>query len=107
MRLTRCVQFGDRTRLLRVKSGMAETSRILISFEDSGTGIDAKNINRIFDPFFTTKPQGMGMGLAICRSIIEAHGGSLTASPGIPHGSVFEITLPFAGQNQPRILSGM
>jgi PAS domain S-box-containing protein len=90
---------GDRTRLLRVKSIIVETSRILISFEDSGTGIDTKNIDRIFDPFFTTKPQGMGMGLAICRSIVEAHGGSLTVSPGIPHGSVFEIALPFAGKN--------
>jgi PAS domain S-box-containing protein len=90
---------GDRTRLLRVKSAIAESSWILVSFEDSGTGIDTKNLDRIFDPFFTTKPQGMGMGLAICRSIVEAHGGSLTVSPGIPHGSVFEIALPFAGQN--------
>jgi len=89
---------GDRTRLLRVKSTTAETERILISFEDSGIGIDTKNLARIFDPFFTTKPQGMGMGLAICRSIVEAHGGSLTVSPGISHGSVFQIALPIARQ---------
>jgi PAS domain S-box-containing protein len=84
----------DRTRLLRVKSAIVERSQVLISFEDSGAGIDIKNVGRIFDPFFTTKPQGMGMGLAICRSIVEAHGGSLTASPRMPHGSVFEILLP-------------
>jgi PAS domain S-box-containing protein len=87
---------GDRKRLLQVKSTIVETTRILISFEDCGTGIDTKNLERIFDPFFTTKPQGMGMGLAICRSIVEAHGGSLTVSPGVSHGSVFQIALPFA-----------
>jgi len=82
-----------------VKSAIVETDRILISFEDSGAGIDTKNLERIFDPFFTTKPQGMGMGLAICRSIVEAHGGSLTVSPSIPHGSIFQIALPFAPTN--------
>jgi signal transduction histidine kinase len=87
---------GDRDRLLQVKSTIVETSWILISFEDSGTGIDTKNLERIFDPFFTTKPQGMGMGLAICKSIVEAHGGSLTVLQGISHGSVFQIALPFA-----------
>jgi signal transduction histidine kinase len=87
---------SNRTRLLRVKSAVIDPNRIMLSFEDSGTGIDSKNIERIFDPFFTTKSQGMGMGLAICRSIVEAHGGNLTVSPGIPHGSVFQITLPLA-----------
>jgi signal transduction histidine kinase len=68
----------------------------MLSFEDSGTGIDSKNLEHIFDPFFTTKPQGMGMGLAICQSIVEAHGGNLAVSPGIPHGTVFQIALPLA-----------
>ena len=89
---------SDRTRLLRVKSAVVNPNRIMLSFEDSGTGIDSKSLERIFDPFFTTKPQGMGMGLAICRSIVEAHGGNLTVSPGIPHGSVFQIALPLARQ---------
>jgi signal transduction histidine kinase len=87
---------SNRTRLLRVKSAVVNPDRIMLSFEDSGTGIDSKNLERVFDPFFTTKPQGMGMGLAICRSILEAHGGNLTVSSGIPHGSVFQIVLPSA-----------
>jgi signal transduction histidine kinase len=59
-----------------------------------GAGIDPKDIERIFEPFFTTKAQGMGMGLSICRSIIEAHGGRLWASSGIDCGSVFNVQLP-------------
>jgi signal transduction histidine kinase len=62
--------------------------------EDSGTGIEANDINKIFDAFFTTKKNGMGMGLAICRSIVEAHDGSLSASRGAPHGSIFAVILP-------------
>ena len=70
---------------------------VLVSVEDSGPGIDPANIDRIFEPFFTTKSDGMGMGLAICRSIIEAHGGRLWASSGVDHGSVFSILLPAIG----------
>ena len=84
----------DRTRVLHVRSGMLEPDGITISVEDSGTGIDPKNADRIFDAFFTTKANGMGMGLAICRSIVEAHGGTLSASPGVPHGAVFQVSLP-------------
>jgi PAS domain S-box-containing protein len=84
----------DRARVLHVKSAALESNRIMISLEDTGTGIESKDLERIFDAFFTTKPNGMGMGLAICRSIVEAHGGSLTVSPGVPHGSVFQIALP-------------
>jgi signal transduction histidine kinase len=56
--------------------------------------MDPKDVNRIFDPFFTTKPHGMGMGLSICRSIVEAHNGSLSTRPADSRGSVFEIALP-------------
>jgi signal transduction histidine kinase len=63
---------------------------------DTGSGIDPKNINRIFEAFFTTKARGMGMGLSICRSIIEAHGGRLWASAAVPCGSIFHIELPRA-----------
>jgi signal transduction histidine kinase len=65
----------------------------------SGAGIDPKNMDRIFDAFFTTKARGMGMGLSICRSIIEAHGGRLWASHGTTHGTIFYITLPIRGSD--------
>jgi PAS domain S-box-containing protein len=85
---------GDGTRVLRVKSGSLDAGRMMISIEDSGMGIDPMSIERIFDPFFTTKTDGMGMGLAICRSIVEAHGGALSVSPRTPQGSCFQIVLP-------------
>ncbi|WP_051383475.1 sensor histidine kinase [Bradyrhizobium sp. WSM3983] len=84
----------DRARTLRVKSATSKTDGVLITVEDSGQGIDQENHRRIFNPFFTTKPQGMGMGLTICRSIIESHGGNLSASAAHPHGTVFRVVLP-------------
>jgi PAS domain S-box-containing protein len=84
----------DRERLLRVRSRRFDSSGVAVSVQDSGSGIDPENKERIFDAFFTTKSNGMGMGLAICRSIVEAHGGNLSVSPGVPHGSVFHIVLP-------------
>lgn len=84
----------NRERLLSIKSGVHGPGTVMIMVEDSGTGIDPNNTERIFDAFFTTKSDGMGMGLAMCRSIIESHGGRLWASPGASHGSVFHIVLP-------------
>src|SRR5262245_1380771 len=84
----------DRVRTLRVRSRPFDSRGVAVSFQDSGTGIDPQNRDRIFDAFFTTKANGMGMGLAICRSIVEAHGGTLSVSPGVPYGSVFHIVLP-------------
>jgi signal transduction histidine kinase len=66
--------------------------------EDSGTGIDPSDMEFIFDAQFTTKSDGMGIGLSISRSIIEAHGGRLWASPRTPHGSVFHVVLPSSQQ---------
>jgi signal transduction histidine kinase len=83
-----------RPRILRVISQLQQSGDVLFAVMDVGTGLDPANMNRIFDPFFTTKPEGMGMGLAICRSIIEGHGGRLWASPQLPHGSVFQFTVP-------------
>ena len=84
----------DRARVLRVRSGPSISNGVAVSVQDFGTGIDPENIDRVFEAFFTTKTNGMGMGLAICRSIVEAHGGNMSVSPGVPHGSVFHIFLP-------------
>ncbi len=84
----------DRNRFLRVTTELNGSEEVFVTVEDSGTGIAPGNIDRIFDTFFTTKPHGMVMGLAICRSIVESHGGRLSASPGYPHGAVFQIVLP-------------
>jgi PAS domain S-box-containing protein len=84
----------DRNRILRVKSNPNGSAGVLITVEDSGIGIVPENINRIFSAFFTTKSHGMGLGLAICRSIVESHGGRLSASPNYPHGAAFQIVLP-------------
>ena len=86
----------NRARILRVKSELNGSNRLMITVEDSGTGIDPKDIDRIFDTFFTTKSQGMGMGLSICRSIIEKYGGRISVSHGEPHGSIFHVLLPAA-----------
>jgi signal transduction histidine kinase len=68
----------------------------VVTVEDSGPGLDAANAERIFEAFFTTKPGGMGMGLSISTSIVEAHGGRLWASPNLPHGTAFHVKLPAA-----------
>ena len=70
------------------------TAHVLIGVRDSGPGLDPKGLDRLFDAFYTTKPQGLGMGLAISRSIIEAHGGRLWAKANAPRGTVFQFTLP-------------
>jgi signal transduction histidine kinase len=80
-------------RRLMVKSQL-HAYGVTIAVEDSGTGIAPSYVDRIFDPFFTTKPDGMGMGLSICRSIIESHGGRLWFSPLNPHGTTFYVQLP-------------
>jgi signal transduction histidine kinase len=85
---------AERERVLRVKSAIDRPNGLLITVEDTGTGIDPQNVERVFDAMFTTKSDGMGMGLSICRSIIEAHHGRLWVSPGVPHGAVFQFVLP-------------
>lgn len=84
----------DGSRVLNISSKLGQSDEVIIVFEDCEPGVNPKNIDRIFEPFFTTKSEGMGMGLAICRSIIEAHRGNLSASPGITRGAVFQIALP-------------
>jgi len=87
----------DRPRLLRLKTELDNNNHVLIRVEDSGPGIDVENIDRIFNAFFTTKPRGIGMGLSICRSIVEAHDGRLWVSPAVDYGSVFQFTIPNHG----------
>ena len=88
----------DRSRILRIESQVESSDNVLIAVADAGTGFDPGIAERIFDRLFTTKPNGMGLGLSICRSIIEAHGGRLWASPGSPNGAVFRFTMPIWGQ---------
>jgi PAS domain S-box-containing protein len=85
-----------RERQLTVKTVHDEAAGVQVTVEDSGCGIEAAHLDRIFDPFFTTKSQGMGLGLSICRSIAEAHGGKLCASRRSPFGTAFHLTLPNA-----------
>ncbi|WP_154071670.1 trifunctional serine/threonine-protein kinase/ATP-binding protein/sensor histidine kinase [Bradyrhizobium lablabi] len=84
----------DRPRQLVIRSRRDEKQQVLVSVTDCGVGIPAENADRLFNAFFTTKSGGMGMGLSICRSIMEAHGGRLWATANLPHGATFQFTLP-------------
>jgi signal transduction histidine kinase len=84
----------DRSRVLQVRTKVRRPDAIIVGVEDSGPGIDPKKLDNIFAAFFTTKTQGMGLGLAICRMIIEHHGGHLTASSDGKSGAVFQFVLP-------------
>jgi PAS domain S-box-containing protein len=85
---------ADRPRELVIRSRQDETQEVLVGVTDCGVGILAENADRLFNSFFTTKPSGMGMGLSICRSIIEAHGGRLWFTANVPHGTTFQFALP-------------
>jgi signal transduction histidine kinase len=84
----------DGPRVLSVKSEVQDTGGVMVSVADTGAGIGAQDVGRIFNPLFTTKSDGMGMGLSICRSIVEAHDGRLWAAPNRPRGAVFQFSLP-------------
>jgi signal transduction histidine kinase len=84
----------DRPHELMIRSRQDEAQQVLVSVTDCGVGISAENADRLFNAFFTTKSSGMGMGLSICRSIMEAHGGRLWATANVPHGATFQFTLP-------------
>jgi PAS domain S-box-containing protein len=83
-----------RLRELVIRSGQDESSQVRLSVTDCGVGISAENVNRLFNAFFTTKTNGLGMGLSICRSIVEAHGGRLSASDNEGPGATFQFVLP-------------
>jgi signal transduction histidine kinase len=85
---------ADRPRVVTIRSGIDAAGAVLVTVEDTGSGLDPQEIDRIFESFYTTKPEGIGVGLSISRSIIEAHGGQLSASPALPYGARFSFVLP-------------
>jgi two-component system sensor kinase FixL len=84
----------DPPRDLLVTSARGESNEVLVTVRDSGSGLDEKSLDRLFEAFYTTKAQGMGIGLAVSRTIVQAHGGSLWAQPNEPRGAAFAFTLP-------------
>ena len=86
------IETGPRELLISTEQN--QTNGVLVAVRDSGPGIDPEHIERVFEAFYTTKPSGMGMGLSICRSIIDAHGGRLWAEANELRGAVFQFTLP-------------
>lgn len=85
---------GKRPRAVTIRTQLSEDHTVRVSVEDTGIGLDPQNIDRIFDSFYTTKAEGIGVGLSISRSIVEAHGGELSASPVLPHGASFSFAIP-------------
>jgi C4-dicarboxylate-specific signal transduction histidine kinase len=85
---------GEGPRELIISTGETESNGVLVAIRDSGPALTPASLERVFDAFYTTKPDGLGMGLSICRSIIEAHGGQLWASVNVPRGAVFQFTVP-------------
>ena len=81
-------------RELLITTAQAEPNGVLVAVKDSGPGLAPSSLEQLFDPFYTTKPGGLGMGLSICRSIIEAHGGRLWVTANLPRGAIFHFTVP-------------
>jgi signal transduction histidine kinase len=89
---------GAGPRALWVSSERVATTEVLIAVRDSGPGLEPQHLDRLFDAFYTTKPHGLGLGLAISRRIIEAHGGRLWATANVPHGAVLQFTVPMGNE---------
>jgi signal transduction histidine kinase len=85
---------SERSRELLIGSRKDASTGVLVTVRDSGPGLNPESFDHLFDPFYTTKPGGMGMGLSICRSIIEAHGGQMWATANVPQGAIFQFTVP-------------
>jgi signal transduction histidine kinase len=85
---------GEGPRELFITTIQAEPDGVLVAVEDSGPGLAPASLKQLFAPFYTTKPGGLGMGLSICRSIIETHGGRLWVTANLPRGAIFHFTVP-------------
>ena len=84
----------DGNRELHISAVSIEPEGVCVAVRDTGPGLSPESLSRLFEPFYTTKPDGMGIGLSICRSIIEAHGGRLWAARCEPRGALFQFTIP-------------
>ena len=84
----------DGTREVLITTSQTEPNEVCLGVQDTGPGLSPESLSRLFEPFYTTKPEGMGIGLCICRSIIEAHGGRLWATRCEPRGALFQFTIP-------------
>ena len=85
---------SHKPRLLRVSSRIDKHGHLLVGVADTGRGLEPSQKEQVFEAFYTTKPEGVGLGLSICRSIVEAHGGRLWQSPNLPNGTTFWFSLP-------------
>jgi signal transduction histidine kinase len=85
---------SEQSRDLLIGTAADKPGAVRVEVRDSGPGLSRESLERLFDPFYTTKRGGMGMGLSICRSIIEAHGGQVGAAANVPRGAAFHFTLP-------------
>jgi len=90
---------SEGSRDLLISTGKAEPGGVLVAVRDSGPGLAPATLERLFEAFYTTKPSGLGLGLSICRSIIEAHGGRLWASANVPRGAMFHFMVPVHAGN--------
>jgi C4-dicarboxylate-specific signal transduction histidine kinase len=100
-------EISEGKRELLISTSKAEADGVLVAVSDSGPGLPQADPERVFEAFYTTKSSGLGMGLSICRSIIEAHGGRLWATPNEPHGAVFCILLPIAKMSREDLASSV
>jgi signal transduction histidine kinase len=91
---------GDGPREVVVRSAPDAAPGVLVAVGDSGPGLDPQRLDRLFEAFYTTKPQGLGLGLAISRRIIEAHGGRLWATANVPRGAVLQFTVPRGSEEE-------
>ena len=92
---------SEATRELMIRTAQDGPDSVLVAVQDSGPGLKPESLDRLFEAFDTTKSGGMGMGLSICRSIIEAHGGRVWATANAPQGATFQFTLPQHGDAAP------